>query len=117
LGPASPSESSGRTPSDIVVGEFNGDGTADLATANRGIRPPGHGGVRVFPGNGDGTFQPARATPWIDASALTTGDFNGDGKGDRKKEADETFYQNLFDPSGLTVFTKKRGIGTIQNDD
>ena len=38
-------------------------------------------------------------------------------KGDSKKEADETFYLDLFGNSGNSLFTKYRGIGTILNDD
>ena len=38
-------------------------------------------------------------------------------KGDSKKEADETFYLDLFDNSSNSLFTKNRGIGTILNDD
>ena len=38
-------------------------------------------------------------------------------KGDSKKEADETFYLDLFGNTDASVFTKNRGIGTILNDD
>ena len=38
-------------------------------------------------------------------------------KGDSKKEANETFYLDLFGNSVNSLFTKKRGIGTIRNDD
>jgi len=38
-------------------------------------------------------------------------------KADSKREADETFYLDLFDSSSNSLFTKFRGIGTIQNDD
>ncbi|HSC57455.1 MAG TPA: Calx-beta domain-containing protein [Nitrospira sp.] len=38
-------------------------------------------------------------------------------KGDCKKEADETFYLDLFGNSSNSRFTKKRGISTILNDD
>ena len=38
---------------------------------------------------------------------------NGDGK----KEANETFYLDLSDNSSNSLFTKNRGVGTIQNDD
>ena len=38
-------------------------------------------------------------------------------KGDNKKEANETFYLDLFDNSSNSLFTKNRGIGTILNDD
>jgi hypothetical protein len=37
--------------------------------------------------------------------------------GDNKKEADETFYPDLFDNSDNSLFTKNRGLGTILNDD
>jgi hypothetical protein len=38
-------------------------------------------------------------------------------KGDTKTEANETFYLHLFGLSGNALFTKKRGTGTILNDD
>jgi hypothetical protein len=38
-------------------------------------------------------------------------------KGDTKREANETFYLDLFGLSGNALFTKNRGIGTILNDD
>ena len=37
--------------------------------------------------------------------------------GDNKKEANETFYLDLFGNSSNALFTKNRGIGTILNDD
>ncbi len=37
--------------------------------------------------------------------------------GDNKKEANETFYLDLFDNSSNALFTKNRGLGTILNDD
>jgi Calx-beta domain-containing protein/VCBS repeat protein len=38
-------------------------------------------------------------------------------KGDSKKEADETFYLDVYGNSSNSLFTKSRGIGTILNDD
>jgi hypothetical protein len=38
-------------------------------------------------------------------------------KGDSKKEANETFYLDLFGLSTNALFTKSRGLGTILNDD
>jgi probable HAF family extracellular repeat protein len=38
-------------------------------------------------------------------------------KGDTRREADETFYLDLFDNSSNALFTKNRGVGTILNDD
>ena len=38
-------------------------------------------------------------------------------KGDSKREANETFYLDLFGNSSNSFFTKNRGIGSILNDD
>ncbi len=38
-------------------------------------------------------------------------------KCDNTKEADETFYLDLFGNSSNALFTKNRGLGTILNDD
>jgi hypothetical protein len=38
-------------------------------------------------------------------------------KGDKKKEANETFYLDLFGNSGNSLFTKNRALGTILDDD
>jgi hypothetical protein len=38
-------------------------------------------------------------------------------KGDNKREADETFYLDLFGNSSNSFFTRSRGTGTILNDD
>jgi hypothetical protein len=38
-------------------------------------------------------------------------------KGDSKREANETFYLDLFGNSSNSSLTKNRGLGTILNDD
>ena len=40
-----------------------------------------------------------------------------ESRGDSYKEANETFYLDLFDSSSNSLFTKNRGTGTITNDD
>jgi hypothetical protein len=67
----------GISPAAVAVGDFNGDGSPDLAVANNFYQ----GSVNIFLGNGDGTF--ARA-PGIDDghawhNAVAVGDFRGDG--------------------------------------
>ena len=37
--------------------------------------------------------------------------------GDSKREANETFYLDLFNNCSNSLLIKKRGIGTILNDD
>src|SRR5713101_1552030 len=62
----------------LVVGEFNGDGKADLAVANSSDNT-----VSVLLGNGDGTFQSNVEYPTgLTTRGMAVGDFNGDGKPD-----------------------------------
>ena len=67
--------STGGSPRSVTIGDFNGDGIADLAIANY------DGGVTVLLGKGDGTFT-AAASPatGIWPVSLASADFNGDGK-------------------------------------
>ncbi|MFI5039934.1 MAG: FG-GAP repeat domain-containing protein, partial [Solirubrobacterales bacterium] len=70
----------GATPYAVAVGDFNGDGKRDLATANNGSA-----NVSVLLGDGNGTFGAASNFPLAPGShpdALAVGDFNGDGKPD-----------------------------------
>ena len=66
-------------PTNIVVGDFNGDGKPDFAI---GFQPAADSGtLAVFLGKGDGTFQaPINSAVPPGAGALVAGDFNGDGK-------------------------------------
>jgi hypothetical protein len=68
----------GTTPVAQAVGDFNGDGKADLVVVNQGSNTVG-----VLLGNGDGSFKPRTdyavgTTP----VGVAVGDFNGDGKED-----------------------------------
>jgi hypothetical protein len=66
----------GVGPVSVVVGDFNGDGKLDLATANLVGNT-----VSVLLGNGDGTFQPNVEYPTgTGPSFVAVGDFNRDGK-------------------------------------
>jgi hypothetical protein len=62
----------------VAVGDFNGDGKADVVVANTNNED-----MSVLLGNGDGTFQAAvnyamGSNPW----SVAVGDFNGDGRAD-----------------------------------
>ena len=75
------SVAAGATPlnfDSITVGDFNGDGRQDLATAN--YLPPS---VSILIGNGDGTFALTRTySVGGTARSVTVGDFNDDGRQD-----------------------------------
>jgi hypothetical protein len=68
----------GAYPESIAVGDFNGDGRNDLATANIGSK---RAGVSVLLGLGSGHFMSARnfRTPFPPAD-LAVSDLNADGK-------------------------------------
>jgi hypothetical protein len=72
----SPTFATGLNPHGLAVGDFNGDGHADVAVANQSSNT-----VSILLGNGDGTFQPktdfATGTGPV---AVAARDFNGDGK-------------------------------------
>ncbi len=68
----------GSSPRSVAVGDFNGDGKADLAVANWG-----DGTVTVFLGDGAAGFTAAPGSPFAaSAGSLVVGDFNRDGKPD-----------------------------------
>lgn len=65
----------------VTVGDFNNDSVTDLAATNAG--GSGSDNVSVLLGNGDGTFQnPASYAAGSSPTAVTAGDFNGDGNTD-----------------------------------
>jgi hypothetical protein len=64
----------------LTVGDFNGDGKLDLATANGGF---GNNSVSILLGNGDGSFgAPLAYAADQNPVAVAAGDFNKDGKQD-----------------------------------
>src|SRR5205823_13039200 len=69
----------GSRPESVAVGDINRDGVPDLAVANSGSSD-----VSVLLGNGDGTFQAARAfaVAGTTAAAVAVADLDGDGRPD-----------------------------------
>ena len=65
---------------------------------------------------GDGDYIAKTGTLTF-APGETTKTITIEVKGDSKKEANETFYLDLFDNSSNSLFSKSRGIGMILNDD
>jgi hypothetical protein len=67
-------------PTALVAGDFNGDGTLDLAVATIAADRPGGGCITVLQGLGNGTFVQAFDFPIHGIpTAMVTGDFNQDG--------------------------------------
>jgi uncharacterized protein (TIGR03437 family) len=73
----------GAGPHWLVAGDFNKDGRTDLAIANQGTLGDNStdlGGVLVFLGQGNGSFQnPTNYPAGINPNFITAADVNGDG--------------------------------------
>ncbi len=88
FGPAAGSPfPAGKNPNDIAVGDFDGNGTLDLAFPNHDTH-----GVTVLLGDGKGGFRPAAGSPFPVGSrphphGIATGDFNGDRRLDLAVES------------------------------
>ncbi len=73
---AIPLASGGLNPLSVRTGDFNGDGNADIATANFGSDS-----VSLLLGSGTGSFSPAQTfRVGGQPNALASGDFNQDGR-------------------------------------
>ena len=70
----------GQATAGVVVGDFDGDGSLDLASTRASNDP---GAVQVLFNQGRGTFGAPIAVPGpARATAIATGDFDGDGHPD-----------------------------------
>jgi hypothetical protein len=70
----------GNSSFSLVVADLNGDSIPDVAVATFASITASGSTISVFPGNGDGTFQPVvQYNPGPFMTALVPGDFNSDG--------------------------------------
>jgi flagellin-like hook-associated protein FlgL len=87
-----------------TVADLNQDGILDLL-ATEGVNGSAPAQLRVFLGNGDGTFR-SSSTFSVDSSSFNTtnwndvGDFNGDGKNDVFMKTTQRFYTVLGNGDG-----------------
>lgn len=102
-----------KYPWHAVGGDFTGDGKADVAvasiTTNSGGQDNG-GVISVFPGKGDGTFQPRVDTDITTfPEIIAPGDFNGDGT------LDLVVVEETLTSTQLVTWLGN-GDGTFQNN-
>ncbi len=109
---ASPAVTTGYHPALIAIGDYNGDGIPDLASANRDSNS-----VSIRLGKGDGTFYQAVPDilvgngPW----AIATADLNGDGKLDLAVANQNDNDVTILLGDGTGNFTQKGSPVLVQD--
>lgn len=94
--------------SSLAVSDFNSDGNLDLVFGGSGFSP---GSVVTLLGNGNGNFEaPKSFTTPNSISALTTGEFNGDGRPDLVTVSQNTNSVSVFLGIGDGTFSQLSDI-------
>jgi VCBS repeat protein/List-Bact-rpt repeat protein/FG-GAP repeat protein len=99
---------SGANPFSVAVADLNGDGKADVVTANISSNT-----VSIFLNRGDGTLRPRVDYETSNAPAsVVIADFNGDGKPDLAVAADGSSAVSVFLGNGDGTFRPRVDYGT-----
>jgi hypothetical protein len=105
----------GGYPTDLVVGDFNGDGIPDIVTQDRGVSGGTGPGFTILLGNGDGTFRQGSFVPTtFGTPEIIVGDFNDDGKLDilwTNYDGTSSVPSTIFLGNGDGTFTSIPGPG------
>jgi hypothetical protein len=95
----------------MAIGDFNRDGKLDVALA--GYVSSTQEAVQIEMGKGDGTFtkgQTINMAPNLNATGITTGDFDGDGKLDLAVIANTANQVYFYKGSGTGTFTSAASV-------
>ncbi|MBR0756724.1 VCBS repeat-containing protein [Bradyrhizobium jicamae] len=105
---------SGQWPYTIATGDFNGDGSPDLAVNS--ISSPG--ALLILIGNGDGSFQsPLTIFDQFALYAVAVGDLNGDGKQDIVSSRESSLWVFLGKGDASFQSPVSYAIGSESYDD
>ncbi|MGA1983931.1 MAG: FG-GAP-like repeat-containing protein, partial [Acidobacteriaceae bacterium] len=118
--PVGATPATGLVPVSLGVGDFNGDGKADLTTADTGIAPPpGSSAASILLGNGNGTFALASNTPpaplGTSPDAVAVADFDGAGVSDVAVAALDGLISIILPQFGTEAAATVGGISPIGN--
>ncbi len=102
----------GSGPHGIAVGDFNRDGTQDLAVANLGAYPQRATTMAVLIGQGDGTFRsPQTFEAGHALTGVAIGDFNRDGLHDLTLSSGDDATVSVLLGNGNGTFQPVRSYG------